>query len=73
MPFAFAVQRRPRGSGDQRALFFGEHVGHETLALASRYVARQIDPVRMIAHWVAVDTLGVVEDDGRYGHPDNRH
>jgi integrase len=58
---AFATRGASLGAS---ALILRDALGHKTLAMTSRYVARQIDPVRTLADRVAAEMLGVVEDNG---------
>jgi integrase len=58
---AFATRGASLGAS---ALILRDALGHKTLAMTSRYVARQIDPVRTLADRVAAEMLGVVQDNG---------
>ena len=59
---AFATRGASLGAS---ALILRDALGHKTLAMTSRYVARQLDPVRTLADRVAADMLGAIAgEDG---------
>jgi integrase len=49
------------------ALILRDALGHKTLAMTSRYVARQINPVRELADRIAGDMLGVIQGEDAPG------
>jgi len=54
---AFATRGAALGAS---ALILRDALGHKTMAMTGRYVARQADPVRKLADRIAADMLGVV-------------
>lgn len=54
---AFATRGAALGAS---ALILRDALGHKTMAMTGRYVARQADPVRELSDRIAADMLGVV-------------
>lgn len=55
---AFATRGAALGAS---ALILRDTLGHKTMAMTGRYVARQAEPVRELSDRIAADMLGVVE------------
>jgi integrase len=56
---AFATRGAALGAS---ALILRDALGHKTMAMTGRYVARQAEPVRILADRIAADMLGLVSE-----------